>query len=79
MYLPIIEAAVVLATEGLKLLNKKEATKYIDEINDIMKDLQDEVAKNQLADDAKIMHLQGRLKIEMETCRLNMFTNATTK
>ncbi len=60
---------VGLATEALKLINTESSRKYVNELLEIQKEIQEEEAKGYDANDAKIEALQKRIKIVAEAVK----------
>lgn len=58
-----IGPAIGLATEVLKLLNLKTATKWQDELTEKQLEISEEKGKGQLSDDAKIESLEREINI----------------
>ena len=77
--LEIVKMVLALANSGLTAYNLHKSQKYIDAINEIMKDLQEEMARGQDADDAKIVFLQDRLKIEVQSAQMDIFSSPPAK
>jgi hypothetical protein len=61
-----LAALIPLATELLKMINSKQATKYLDEMTNIRKELLEETSKGFNSDDQKIVELYKRLEISAQ-------------
>lgn len=70
--LALLSAAIGAVSEGLKVLNTKEARKYIDRLVDLQLEIQKEESKGYHSDDAKIEALYKELKIVFEASKAEM-------
>lgn len=63
----LIGSLIPFVAEALKLVNTERSRKYIDEINDIKRELLEEQLRGFDADDAKIGSLHRKLKIATDS------------
>lgn len=67
--IPIIDGAIVLATEVFKYINTQDARKYLDQLTGLKQDLKDEQDKGYDSDDAKIEDLYAQIKLAFDACQ----------
>jgi len=63
----LIASALALGNEIVKLINAKEATKYIDKMNNLKMKIYEEEKKGDFCNDARVEYLQGELRIILDT------------
>jgi hypothetical protein len=77
--LALLAPIIGLATESLKLINSKEATKYIDQMVKLKMNIMNEEAKGYNSDDVKIEKWYKELKIVLEAVQQEVALHAAKR
>lgn len=67
--IPLIDSILGLSTEVFKYINSKKATKYLDEMTEIRKDILAEESKGYYSDDRLIEELLAKFVIVSDAAR----------
>ena len=74
--IPLVDSALGLASEIFKYINSKNATKYLDKMVSLKKEILEEEAKGYYSDDRLIEQLTSELSIVLEAVKQESIINS---